>query len=250
MLQWESQLISDALSFLEYIARGVGIDSSRLIDYEAGIPTPLGYIVYKTRDTRYLKYRPGEIVIRKVPGYPIFEDPIVKLYHEYLSRIWIPRNYDVLIGLPCTGIKPYKKSVTHKMMNAYLRRLNDECGVHGGIVSVSEPMLIVPQEYEELFPLSNYDFPPKLMTKDERNLMIKKISGILPKIISNIKSKIVFVLPRHHYSIVKASLEILETRGNNASITERVELIGYGRLAFKTMKKVYEKLHGTLCSSQ
>ena len=234
-------MINELRNILDLVARkGYRIDKSRLINND-GTPTPLGYILLsyyskKQYDKIYqiINYKPGEIVLIKTDGYPIFTYPDVVLYHEYLEKIWRPRYTDYKILLPCTGVKPYKKSITHRMMKNYAKRLIG-MGIMVGIYSVSEPMLIVPEEYEEMYPLSNYDFPPRLMTREEKELMITKLAKILPKLASSTRYNVIAVLPRHHMQIVQKALELL-----NNNYSEKFVLFKYGRLAFRTLRMVYE----------
>jgi predicted RNA-binding protein len=238
--------IKSILTFLEGIARKHNIDLNRLIDKELLIPTPLGYIIYKTNDPQYLKYRPGEILITKHNGKSPFKNRIVKLYHEYLHKYWKLKNMDILIGLPCTSVKPYKRSVTHRMMNSYVNKLSKECKLNIEIISISEPMLIVPQRYEEIFPLSNYDFPPKLMDDNEKNYMIEELTKLIPKVLRSVKYEAIFILPRHHYNIVSNVVKMLEYRGKRKYL-KKIKLIPYGRLAFKTLYETYYYIYKKYC---
>ena len=234
-------MINELRDILDLVARkGCRIDESKLID-DNGTPTPLGYILLSYYSKRQygkiyqiISYKPGEIILRKTDGYPIFTYPDVVLYHEYLEKIWRPRYTDYKILLPCTGVKPYKKSITHKMMKNYTRRLM-RMGIKVSIYSISEPMLIVPEEYEEMYPLSNYDFPPRLMTRDEKELMIAKLAKILPKLALTTHCKVIAVLPKHHMQILQKALGLLSD-----NYSEKFVLFQYGRLAFRTLREVYE----------
>jgi len=241
---------------LKKLAQEKNLDLSKLIDYETGSPTPLGYIIYKTKDLKYLNYKPGEVLIRKQDGNSPFNDRIVQIYHEYLRTLWKPRKVDVRIGLPCTSIKPYSKSVTHRMMNYYVNTLRTKCKLKVEIISISEPMLIVPQKYEELFPLSNYDFPPKLMEPHEKEQMITMLANVLPKVLRTTKREVIFVLPQHHYDIVTRALNILninyltgldQVTGDNDNY--KIKIIGYGRLAFRTLHEIFIYLCNKYCKN-
>ena len=192
--------------------RGFEVDLGELYDFELSVPTPLGFILYRTCDFSILKYKPGDIVIYKYDGVSPFKHDHVKLYHDYLKDIWRPVSADFYVLMPCTRVKPYSKSVTHKMMKYYIMRLRER-GVSVELCSVSEPMLLVPLRYEHLYPLANYDFPPYLMNIDEKKLMIDKLSELIPRLSEVTKEKIVAVLPRHHYSILSEASK--KTSSNN-----------------------------------
>lgn len=208
---------------------------------------PLTYIInyyrYKERDEERIKYilslSPGNIVIRKNGDRHSpnpFKHPDVALYHKFLLDVWEPKFSDYSVLMPCTQIKPYRKSITHRMMISYINSLRrHNCLVE--LYSISEPMIIVPYEYEELYPLANYDFPPKLMEKWEKELMANLLSKALVKIVKRTKYEIIAVLPRHHKSILERSLVFL-----SGEMKEKIIVIDYGRLAFKTLRHVYDML--------
>jgi len=214
---------------------GYKISLKDLYDEVLDIPTPLGYILSETGDYSILKYKPGDIVISKFNGQSPFNHVHVRLYHKYLKNLWNPSKMDFCVIMSCTRKKPYHSSITHKTMIHYLELIRNKYYVNIDLFSISEPMLIVPLRYEHLYPLANYDFPPKLMEKWEKDFMIKEIAKILPKIISSTKHKVIFILPKHHYKIVSSAIEVI----NNAS-KEKITMYPYGRLAFKTLRKVYE----------
>jgi len=121
--------------------------------------------------------------------------------------------------------------VTHKMMKYYIMKLRER-DISVELCSVSEPMLLVPLRYEQLYPLANYDFPPYLMEVDEKKLMINKLSELIPKLSKVTSKKIIAVLPKHHYSILNEA--------SKKAHCSNLLLIKYGRLAFRTLKSVYE----------
>lgn len=212
------------------------------------IPSPTLYIAYKTGNINVLSYHPGQIIIKKEKNTSMspFNHEHVKLYHEYLNRVWTPPTVTLNVFMPCTQKKPYRTSVTHRMMLHYLHKLNSE-GIETMLYSISEPMLIVPYNLETFYPLSNYDFPPKLMNSLEKSIMIEKLRMLLPRFMKSAQKNI-FILPRHHADIVLLALDrhsysnIENTKGkkeNIINIDGRTVLIGYGRLAFKTLRSTY-----------
>jgi len=208
---------------------------------------PLTYIInyysHVKKDKDKVQYilslSPGDIVIRKdndSPSESPFKHPDVILYHKYLLDFWQPKISDYSILMSCTKIKPYSKSVTHRMMINYINNLKKHnCLVE--LYSISEPMIIVPYEYEELYPLANYDFPPKLMEEWERELMARLLSKVLTKVIYHTRKEIIAVLPKHHRNILEKSLTLLDKM-----IKSKIIVIDYGRLSFKTLRHVYDVL--------
>ncbi len=202
------------------------------------------YYTNVIRDERRIKFidtiKPGQIVIIKNgKDESPFEHPDVKAYHDFLRYYWKPKTSYFSILMPCTEIKPYRLSTTHKMMLRYVTLLND-MGCKTSLYSISEPMIIVPYEFEEYYPLSNYEFPPKLMENWEKELMADLLSQVIPKIVRSTRYRIVALLPKHHMSILIRALE--KIGDNNGCIKEKLLLLKYGRLAFRSLKNVYDIL--------
>ncbi len=158
----------------------------------------------------------------------LFNHPVVKKWHEYFMEFW---NSDkgLAIILPCTSIKPYSKSATHKLAYSIIKKLDLDVQVY----SVSEPMLLVPRELEECYPFNSYDYPPSKMTKEEKEEFVELLIDPLTKI-SKLHRRIVGILPKHHYNVVKRASELADI--NN------IELHEYGRLAFKKISEVLNNL--------
>lgn len=229
----DGRLIANHL-FCEAKERGFNVKYKDLYDDEVGTLTPLGYILYMTNDYNILKHVPGDIVIKKGDGSSPFYHQHVILYHDFLRKVWKPSKADFYIFMSCTRVKPYSKSITHKMMLKYVQKLNDQ-GIKAEIFSISEPMLIVPQRYEHLYPLANYDFPPRLMENWEQKIMISEIAKLLPKLTMNVEKMIVAVLPKHHYNIMSSALN-----GINNYDREKIMLLSYGYRPFRALRKTYE----------
>ncbi|MDP7983078.1 MAG: DUF5591 domain-containing protein [Conexivisphaerales archaeon] len=157
--------------------------------------------------------------VRKFDGVDPFKHPAVVAWHRYLFERW-RSSARVALLLPCTAKKPYGNSPTHKIAYAI-------AGPRVQVYSVSEPMLLVPRELEECYPFDGYDYPPELMTKEEREEFI----GLLARALSSVSryhGYMVAVLPSHHR-------RILEEASRRASV--QVEIHPYGRLAFRSVKE-------------
>lgn len=225
------------------------LDSStrqKILD-RSNVLSPFGWIVYRLAsmglwETVYeiIKIRPGEIVIHKNGvDDDLFEHPHVKLYHEYIFSVWEPDQCDILVLLPCTNVKPYRRSPIHRAMLSYAKRISKR-GVKIEIYAISEPMLIVPLKYDNLYPVANYDFPPKDMKRHERKKFVDLLAKILPKIVAR-RKKIVAFMPRHHSGILMDAIK-------KANCKLEIEFWPYGRLAFKSAYTLYKHILGILSS--
>ncbi|BCU71486.1 DUF5591 domain-containing protein [Stygiolobus caldivivus] len=159
----------------------------------------------------------GRVV--KEEGKDPFKHPSVVEWHKYLFTKWSSEKKIALL-LPCTEKKPYHNSPTHKIAESIVK---DKVQIY----SVSEPMLLVPREYEECYPFSDYDYPPSKMTPEERKEFVELLA-IAIKAVSNFHEFMVAVLPRHHFRVLKEA-------SDEAGV--KVEIYPYGKLAFKSIKE-------------
>lgn len=167
----------------------------------------------------------GERIV-KTDGLDPFKHPVVQTWHKYFLDNW-RSSKEVAFLLPCTSIKPYYKSATHRLAYSIARDVNSI-----QFYSVSEPMLLVPREYEDCYPFNSYDYPPSKMTEEEKEEFVILLSKALAHI-SKMHTRIVGVLPAHHYRIVKKASELAMVD---------IELHSYGRLAFKTISEVLREV--------
>ncbi len=79
-----------------------------------------------------------------------FNRPEVKIFFERALKAYKPKTKTLLI-LPCSAKKPYLLSKTHKT----IRRV---CKIRVNEIIVSSP-LVVPREFELVYPAINYDTP-------------------------------------------------------------------------------------------
>ncbi|ARM74957.1 DUF5591 domain-containing protein [Acidianus manzaensis] len=167
----------------------------------------------------------GERVVKR-EGEDPFKHPVVQKWHEYFLENWFS-NKRIAFLLPCTSIKPYNRSATHKLAYSIAKNID-----YIQFYSVSEPMLLVPREYENCYPFNSYDYPPSMMTKEEKeefiNLLARALKHIFP-----MHEKIIAVLPKHHLEITQKASEI-----SNVNI----EFHPYGRLAFKTISNTLNEI--------
>ncbi len=167
--------------------------------------------------------------IIKRDGEDLFINPTVRRWHEFFVQSYESTKPLALL-LPCTSMKPYSRSATHRLAYSIIKRKNLDEYVQ--IYSVSEPMLLVPREVEECYPFNSYEYSPKVMTAQEKDEFVDLLRKPLAKI-ANQHKIIAGVLPAHHYSIV-----------DRASRKEGVKLYltRYGKLAFRSINESIENL--------
>lgn len=168
----------------------------------------------------------GERIIKR-DGEDPFKHPVVKKWHEILLNNWkSEKEYAIL--LPCTSVKPYHLSPTHKIAYSVAKGFEDKIQFY----SVSEPMLLVPREYEDCYPFNSYDYPPSKMTSEEREEFVELLGKAFIKV-STMHSRLVAILPKHHFQIAKKASD---------EVKVNIEFYPYGRLAFKTIASVINNL--------
>lgn len=84
--------------------------------------------------------------------------PDVVRYRDRLRNHYTPpANAPVLLLLPCSAIKPYKRSKSHGVFRRILTDLHQAALVHE--VMVTSPLGVVPRELEHTYPAAHYDVP-------------------------------------------------------------------------------------------
>lgn len=160
--------------------------------------------------------------IHKRDGLDLFKHPMVEKWHQFFLSNY-KSNRPLALLLPCTSIKPYNRSATHRLAYSIIKKAGVEDFIQ--VYSVSEPMLLVPREFEDCYPFNSYEYSPKVMSKEEKEEFIDLLRQPLHKIIET-HNVIVGVLPKHHYSIVSRSL---------SSEVANFSLFKYDKLAFKSI---------------
>ena len=77
---------------------------------------------------------------------------------------WVPDINKPVVLLPCSRQRPYSKSMTHNFLSAVTREPKFIK------VVISEPLVIVPYEFENEIP--NYNYPPEILRKNEQEYQI------------------------------------------------------------------------------
>ena len=82
---------------------------------------------------------------------------VVRFRERFLVRYRPPKSKRILLMVPCSETKPYRRSPSHRRFLRALDGLRGLERVH--IVSVTSPLGLVPRELEDIFPAAQYDVP-------------------------------------------------------------------------------------------
>ena len=82
---------------------------------------------------------------------------MVRFRERVIDRYRPPPSKSVLLLVPCSRTKPYRRSRSHRRFLGALEGLRALERVH--VVSVSSPIGLVPQELEDVYPAKQYDIP-------------------------------------------------------------------------------------------
>jgi archaeosine synthase len=134
--------------------------------------------------------------------------PEVKRFRErFLQRYHPPPSKRVLLVVPCSETKPYRRSPSHRRFTNALEGLAPLERVH--LVSVTSPLGLVPRELEDIYPARHYDIP---VTGDWSELERDSVSRALDHLLaSGAYSSVVFHLGREEYSFLRATPPALDS---------------------------------------
>ena len=98
----------------------------------------------------FMDYRPKSIVAASLEG--VYRPEIVDFRNRMEN---LRQTADSLLLMPCSAIKPYSNSKTHRILHSFIGQYL------GGIqeVIVTSPLGLVPRELESFFPAMYYDIP-------------------------------------------------------------------------------------------
>ena len=192
--------------------------------------------LYRELDTKVVEklmsVPPGTIILRSSVDGELFRHPHVVLWHKFLLEHFTPEPKPLALILPCTSIKPYRLSPTHRIADSRLARLGLENTV--SVYVISEPMVLVPRELDIYYPFANYDYPPKHLDPESREIFVEILSKVLRKL--RVHRAIVAVLPQHHRSILLEALTRVDEK-------IAIDIVPYGRKAFNTISKAVDTLY-------
>ncbi|MGD0249597.1 MAG: DUF5591 domain-containing protein [Thermoplasmata archaeon] len=102
---------------------------------------------------------------------------MVRFRERLIERYRPPASKSVLLLVPCSKTKPYRRSRSHRRFLGALEGVRALERVH--VVSVSSPIGLVPQELEDMFPARHYDIPVTGdWTEPERETVLRSLDHL------------------------------------------------------------------------
>ncbi|MEC9001005.1 MAG: DUF5591 domain-containing protein [Candidatus Thermoplasmatota archaeon] len=143
------------------------------------------------------------------------EDPLIQDWRARVADLHIPPEHqrDLLVLLPCSAVKPYRTSQSHRRFASAITTN----AAHQ--VMVTAPLGLVPRELEEIWPAANYDIP---VTGDWDSDELSVIRKMLDRLCSRVEySRII------NHSGVEINIEgtqVIDTRqGDSAGSPEALD---------------------------
>ncbi|RLJ02902.1 MAG: hypothetical protein DRP11_02290, partial [Candidatus Aenigmatarchaeota archaeon] len=84
-------------------------------------------------------------------------NPVYERWQRFLVERYVPPERDVVLFVPCSYRKPYRKSRLHRGIRRILKELGVENRVH--LVVISSPG-VIPEEFDRYYPFNSYDWQP------------------------------------------------------------------------------------------
>ncbi|NPA69352.1 MAG: hypothetical protein GXO26_00960 [Crenarchaeota archaeon] len=116
-------------------------------------------------------------------GCDIVKHPYFEIWQDYIQRFYkVPPDKEYVLFLPCTYVKPYRRSITHRKILSVIFRT----GVYKKIqlVVVSTPG-VIPYEYHDMYPFESYDWPEWLETPEIMKCYIEVTKNRVKRFIEN-----------------------------------------------------------------
>jgi len=120
--------------------------------------------------------------------------PHYDVWQDYFARFYkVPKGKEYVLFLPCSYVKPYRKSKTHRAIISTLVRIPNHDKVHQ--VMISSPG-VIPREYENEYPFAYYDWPEDQETPEIKKRYIEVTRERIKNYLSHHKYKKVFAYLR------------------------------------------------------
>ena len=140
------------------------------------------------------------------------DDPLIQDWRARVADFHIPPEHqrDLLVLLPCSAVKPYRTSQSHRrFMTAIPSNAAHQ-------VIVTAPLGLVPRELEEIWPAANYDIP---VTGDWDIDELSVISGMLDRLNSRVGYS--RIINHSGLEVNIEGIEVIDTRkGDSAGSNE------------------------------
>ena len=139
-----------------------------------------------------------------IGGDELFQAPRFINHYNFMLNEYIPRiEKPIAFFLGCSKHKPYYKSPYRRVFYAMLDsklKIRDISQIY----TISEPAIVVPEEFDGTA-VTKYEFPPSKMQKKGRDIFIRRLTNVLPKLIKAHKYSF-YILPKHHRGIFEEAL--------------------------------------------
>jgi predicted RNA-binding protein len=124
------------------------------------------------------------------------------LQHKDIVRNWrnslnVEPQHRTAVLVPCSATKPFYDSPSH--LYGYIPALQRK---KVDVFIVSEPLGIVPYQFSAFYPNNDYDFPPKHVKGETRELLVDRFAEWFNRIGSQY-DRIYAALPLHHMALVE-----------------------------------------------
>jgi archaeosine synthase alpha-subunit len=135
--------------------------------------------------------------------------PEMRRFRErLLERYRPPPSKRLLLLVPCSRTKPYRRSPSHRRFARALEGLAGVARVH--VVSVSSPIGVVPRELEDVPPARNYDIPVTGdWSAEERDLVARGVRHLLAT--GNYRRAVVHLDPQEYGFVLDVIPEALRS---------------------------------------
>lgn len=115
----------------------------------------------------YMDLRPKKIIASSIEG--LYRPEIID-FRRRVSKM--KQTADNLLLIPCSAIKPYSRSKTHRILQSFIGSYLS--GIQE--VIVTSPLGIVPRELEMFFPAAYYDIPVTGYWYSEETKLLRQVA--------------------------------------------------------------------------
>jgi len=116
-------------------------------------------------------------------GCDIVKHPYFEVWQDYIQRFYkVPEGKEYVLFVPCTYVKPYRRSVTHRRILSAVFRSGKYRKVE--IVVVSTPG-VIPYELHDQYPFESYDWPEWLETPEIMRCYVEVTKDRVKRFVEN-----------------------------------------------------------------
>ena len=139
--------------------------------------------------------------------------PYYEVWQDYFQRFYkVPKGKRFALFLPCSYIKPYRRSPTHRAILRKLLKLPTYKQIHQ--IMISSPG-VIPREFENYYPFNSYEWNEKDETEEIKKLYIDVNKERIKKYLRRHKYEKVFSYLKPDSESYKALKEACDELGIN-----------------------------------